>query len=118
MISDSTSITTGREVAQHAQQISGSTKLKQQFSGNQGPGLFLATGDDSGLEEALTGGGGTATLIGARGSSAIGEIDDEMKDLITGLNPQNRLTTADDQSAIVADSARVGRIMDSGRLVI
>ena len=40
-----------------------------------------------------------------------------MKDLITGLNPQHRLTTADDQSAIVGDSGRLGKIMDSGRLM-
>ena len=76
MISDSTSVTTGKEIAQHAQHISGTVKQKQPVTGSQTPGQIIGNVDDSGLDEALAVGGTTTlTGVGGAGRSAIGEID-------------------------------------------
>ena len=50
MISDSTSVTTGKEIAQHAQHISGTVKQKQPITGSQTPGQIIGNVDDSGLD--------------------------------------------------------------------
>ena len=98
--------------------VSDSTSAVQHISGTHTPAPGVIGVDDSGLEGVIGEGGTTTVIGGGQGRSNMGEMDEEMKDLISGLNPQketNKLLNIEETSGILEVSPR--KQYESGRAI-